>query len=193
MTAPALPAPALPSWPEPAPAKPLWLVTLADLALLLVGFFVLLQASEKPRAVTDALRRSFGGHAAPQAAAPPPMPVMAAGLLDFAPGSAALPGSPAAVLAWAREAARDPRVALTVTGSTDGSAADVDAATGSAAILAADRARALAAVLAPVSRRITVTTATRPGRRAAIVTLAFAGDAPAGSEPRTDHHNGYQP
>ena len=182
-------APALPVWPDPAPAKPLWLVTLADLALLLVGFFVLLHASERPRAVTDALRRSFGGEAAAQATPPAPMPVMAAGLLDFAPGSAALPGSPAAVLAWAREAARDPRVALTVTGSTDGSAADVDPATGSAAILAADRARALATVLAPVSRRITLTTAARPGRRAAMVTLAFAGDAPA----LTEHQHGHQP
>ena len=160
-------------YPETPSARPLWLVTLADLALLLVGFFVLIQASEKPRAVTDALRESFGG--AP-AAAPAPLPVMAAGLTGFAPGSASLPDSPAAVIAWARDAVRDPRVALTVTGATDGSAADVDAATGSAAILAADRARALAAALAPVSRRITVTTATRPGRRAATVTLAFAGE-----------------
>lgn len=160
-------------YPEPAPAKPMWLVTLADLALLLVGFFVLLQASEKPRAVTDALRMTFGGVAAP---APAPLPVLAAGLLDFAPGSAVLPDSPADVIAWAREAAGDPRVSLTVTGSTDGSAADVDPATGSAAILAADRARALAATLAGVSRRITVTTANRPGRRAAIVTLAFVGE-----------------
>jgi hypothetical protein len=166
-------------YPEPPPSKPLWLVTLADLALLLVGFFVLLQASERPRAVTDALRASFGGAVAP---APAPLPVMAAGLLDFAPGSAVLPDSPVAVIAWAREGARDPRVALTVTGSTDGSAADVDPATGSAAILAADRARALAATLAGVSRRITVTTANRPGRRAAIVTLAFVGEPASPTE-----------
>ncbi|MCP3736192.1 hypothetical protein M9979_15085 [Sphingomonas sp. RP10(2022)] len=170
------------AYPEPAPAKPLWLMTLADLALLLVGFFVLLQASEKPRAVTDALRHSFGGSAAP-ASAPPAIPVMAAGLFDFAPGSAALPDSPAAVIAWAREAARDPRVALTVTGSTDGSANDVDTASGSAAILAADRARALALVLAPVTRRVTVTSAARPGRRAAIVSLAFVGEHPNGHQP----------
>jgi len=158
-------------YPPSPPTKPLWLVTLADLALLLVGFFVLIQASEKPRAITDALRQSFGGAPAPAA-----LPVMAAGLLDFAPGSAALPDSPAAVIAWAREAVRDPRVALTVTGSTDGSAADVDPATGSAALLAADRARSLAAALAPVGPRITVTTSNRPGRRAAIVTLAFVGE-----------------
>jgi hypothetical protein len=168
-------------YPEPPPSKPLWLVTLADLALLLVGFFVLLQASERPRAVADALRASFGGAVATLPAAAP-LPVMAAGLLDFAPGSAVLPDSPAGVMAWAREGARDPRVALTVTGSTDGSAADVDPATGSAAILAADRARALAATLAGVSRRITVTTANRPGRRAAIVTFAFVGEPASPTE-----------
>lgn len=160
-------------YPDPPPAKPLWLMTLADLALLLVGFFVLIQASERPRAVAEALRASFGGAEAPAASA---MPVMAAGLLEFAPGSAVLPESPAAVIAWAREAARDPRVALTIAGSTDGSATDVDPATGSAAILAADRARTLAAALASISPRITVTTASRPGRRAAIVTLAFVGE-----------------
>ncbi|GAA0676641.1 hypothetical protein FHT00_002610 [Sphingomonas insulae] len=171
-------------YPDPPPSKPLWLVTLADLALLLVGFFVLLQASERPKAVTDALRASFGGKAAPgDAAAPVPLPVMAAGLLDFGAGSATLPESPAAVIAWAREAARDPRVALTVTGSTDGSRADVDPGTGSAAILAADRARALAAALTGTSRRITVTTTNRPGRRAAIVTLAFAGEQPSDHQP----------
>ncbi|AXJ96914.1 hypothetical protein DM480_07235 [Sphingomonas sp. FARSPH] len=152
----------------------MWLVTLADLALLLVGFFVLLQASDRPHVVADALRAQFGGNAGATAAAP--APVMAAGMLDFAPGSAALPQDPAAVAAWARTAVRDPRVALTVTGSVDGSAADVDAATGSGAILAADRARTLAATLAPLSPRITIATAARPGRRAAIVTLAFAGE-----------------
>ncbi|WP_137788436.1 flagellar motor protein MotB [Sphingomonas sp. 3P27F8] len=33
-------------FPARAPARPLWLMTLADLALLLVGFFVLLQANQ---------------------------------------------------------------------------------------------------------------------------------------------------
>ncbi|MCU6454162.1 hypothetical protein LPN01_08740 [Sphingomonas sp. A2-49] len=173
-------------YPDAAPSRPLWLVTLADLALLLVGFFVLLQASAQPAAVTAALRSSFGGTAeaaATQAQAPAPLPMMAAGLFDFAAGSAVLPEAPATTVAWARDAVRDPRVALTVTGSTDGSAADVDPATGSAAILAADRARALAAALAGVSRRITVTTASRPGRRAAIVTLAFVGEQPSDQHP----------
>ena len=156
-------------YPDTPPARPLWLVTLADLALLLVGFFVLLQASEKPRAITDALRESFGGTPAPA-----PLAMMATGVA-FAPGSAELT-DPAAAIAWARDAVRDPRVALTVTGSTDGSAADVDPATGRAALLAADRARSLAAALAPVSRRIAIATNPRPGRRAAILTLAFVGE-----------------
>ncbi len=169
------------TYPDAPPGKPMWLVTLADLALLIIGFFVLLQASEHPRALTAALRSSFGGARETVA---PPLPVMAAGMLDFAAGSAVLPESPAAVVAWAKEAARDPRVALTVTGSTDGSGTDVDADTGSAAILASDRARVLAAALAPVSRRITVTTAAHPGRRAAIVTLAFVGDAPSPTGPQ---------
>nr|WP_276046474.1 MULTISPECIES: flagellar motor protein MotB [unclassified Sphingomonas] len=162
-------------YPSPAPGKPLWLITLADLALLLVGFFVLLQAGQHsdPRALAASLRQRFA--TAAEAAAP--IPVMAAGMLDFAPGSAALPEDPAALIAWAREAVRDPRVSLTITGSVDGSAADVDRATASAAILAADRARAVAAVLVAVApRRIVITTATRPGRRAAMVTLAFAGE-----------------
>lgn len=162
-----------PVWPEAAPGRPLWLVTLADLALLLVGFFVLLQATQKPRALADALRESFGGAVATTAVA---APVMASGMAGFAAGSARLPESPAAIVAWAREATRDPRVALTVTGSVDGSAGDVDPATGSGAILAADRARALAAALAPVSPRITLTTTPAAGRRAAVVTLAFAGE-----------------
>ncbi|MET0180987.1 MAG: hypothetical protein ABW194_10985, partial [Novosphingobium sp.] len=109
-------------------------------------------------------------------------PVAAAAMMNFAPGSAALPSAPAGLIAWAREAVRDPRVALTVTGSTDGSAADVDRATGSATLLAADRARSLAAALAPVGPRITVTTSPHPGRRAAIVTLAFVGE-----QSSTDH------
>ena len=41
-------------YPPSPPTKPLWLMTLADLALLLVGFFVLVQASEqRPRAIAD--------------------------------------------------------------------------------------------------------------------------------------------
>ena len=104
------------------------------------------------------------------------MPVAAAAITAFAPGSAALPTSPAALTAWAKEALRDPRVSLRVTGSVDGSARDVDLATGSGAVLAADRARAVAAALASTAGgRMTVATGA-PKHRNVIVTLAFAGD-----------------
>lgn len=166
-------------FPDARPTKPLWLMTLADLALLLVGFLVLVQATQHGdrRALVQGLRQSFAGAGKEEAA---PMPVAAAGLIDFAPGSAALPASAAGLVAWAREAVRDPRVTLTVTGSVDGSARDVDPVTGSAAILAADRARTLAAALsvAVPARRLVIISATRPGRRAAIATLAFAGERP---------------
>ncbi|WP_231420573.1 MULTISPECIES: hypothetical protein [unclassified Sphingomonas] len=162
-------------YPETAPGKPLWLMTLADLALLLVGFLVLVQASQHlgARDLAKGIRKGFGANVAE----PTPMPVAAAGMLDFAPGSAIMPTSPGALVAWAREAGRDPRMMLTVTGSTDGTPADVDPTTGSAAILAADRARAVAAALSAVApSRVTIVTTTKPGRRAAIVSLAFVGE-----------------
>ena len=67
------------------------------------------------------------------------MPVAAASL-SFAVGSAA-PTEPDPLFGpWAREALADPRVRLSIVGSTDGSAADVDPVTHSAVVLAADRA-----------------------------------------------------
>lgn len=162
-------------FPERVVGRPTWLMTLADLALLLVGFFVLLQAhGSDDRALAGALRARFGDAAAP----PRPMPVAAAASEDFAPGSAVLPRAPGALLDWARDAVRDPRVSLAITGGVDGSAADVDPATGSGVVLAADRARALAAALAPVSRRLAIVTAVTPGRRAATVTIGFTGAQP---------------
>jgi outer membrane protein OmpA-like peptidoglycan-associated protein len=111
------------------------------------------------------------------------MPVAAAAMLDFTPGSAALPQSPASLIAWARAAAADPRVTLKVAGETDGSAADIDPASGSRAVLAADRARAVAAALAEAHvvqpGRLTIVNApdrAGKGRRAVLVTLGFAGE-----------------
>lgn len=157
---------------DEAPARPVWLVTLADLALLLVGFFVLLQATQLDRdALAGGLRSGFGVKEPA-----PAMPVAIAFATGFAPGSAE-PGDPATALAWARTAARDPRTRLVITGEVDGSAADTDILTQSGPILAADRARAVAALLvragaiSPARIRI----ATASGQRRVVLTLGYDG------------------
>jgi hypothetical protein len=157
---------------DESPPRPLWLTTLADLALLLVGFFVFLQANQlDPRTLALSLRAGFG------AARPlPAMPVEIAAVSSFASGSAE-PVDTAAALAWARAATTDPRTRLHITGEVDGSAADVDRATGSGPILAADRARAVAALLigsgAVSPDRLNI--ATGRGQRRAVLTLGFDG------------------
>jgi len=171
-------------FPETLPGRPIWLMTLADLALLLVGFFVLIQASQHldRKALAQGIREGFGVSDSP-AATPDPIPVAAAAMMNFATGSAALPSTPAGLIAWAREAVRDPRVTLKISGSVDGSARDVDALTGSGAVLAADRARAVAATLAeahvvPAGRMTIVNAPEIPGRshRTVVITIGFAGE-----------------
>lgn len=179
---------AVDEFPECANGRPIWLITLADLALLLVGFFVFIQANSHldGHQLAQGFRAGFGlEKVSSPTPVPEPMPVAAAAMLDFAPGSAMLPQSPAGVIAWAREAASDPRVTLKVSGETDGSPGDVDLATGSAAVLAADRARALAASLAAAhvvkpGRLIIVNApnAAGRGRRAVLVTLGYTGARP---------------
>ncbi|WP_239019824.1 flagellar motor protein MotB [Sphingomonas suaedae] len=164
------------SWDDIAPARSVWLITLADLALLLVGFFVLLQANRTlDRDVLFAGMRAGFGVESPAVA--DPMAVARARVDGFAPG-----GTDAdlrAVIDWARDVARDPRIRITVTGSTDPQG-DVDPATGSAAILAADRARAVAAAL--VARRAVspdrlILRVTPGTRRAVTLSVGFAGDS----------------
>ncbi|RYD59243.1 MAG: flagellar motor protein MotB [Sphingomonadales bacterium] len=151
----------------------MWLTTLADLALLLVGFFVFLQANQMDgKALASSLRAGFGDTEIASA-----MPVDIARVAGFAPGSA-VPSTMESALAWARTAARDPRTRLNITGETDGSPEDVDQRTGSGAILAADRARAVAEILvtsgAVSPARIRIATAT--GKRHALLTIGFEGD-----------------
>ena len=173
-------------FPDPRPPRPIWLITLADLALLLLGFIVLVLAHQNnQRAIAAGLRERFGGKA-PAASRPAlapiepaVLPLAAAALLDFAPGSAALPDDPAALIAWAKREAGDPRLRLTVTGITDTSAADLDPLAHSAPLLAADRARAVAAKLVAAGidgRQIAIATAATPGKRGVMVTAGFAGD-----------------
>ncbi|MBR0553119.1 flagellar motor protein MotB [Stakelama marina] len=130
----------------PRSARPVWLTTLADLGLLLVGFFAFLQANRQVdgTALADGLRAGF---VAQQSAGPAPMAVDISRVAGFAPGAATGAAVAPAVIAWARGAAADPRTAIRLAGSTDGSAVDVDGATGSAAILANDRARFVAVAL----------------------------------------------
>jgi hypothetical protein len=153
-------------FPEAAPARPVWLLTFADLALLLVGFLVLTIAlgREDPRRLAAALRAGFGGE--------PALQVEQVALPGFAPGSAVPPRLPADLAAWALDRIRDPRVRIVVTGV----APDPDPATGSPAILAAARAQALAGALIdaglPADR---IDLAARRGpTRAAYASVAFS-------------------
>lgn len=162
------------SWDEIAPAKSVWLITLADLMMLLVGFFVLLHANQSldRDKLLAGLRAGFGIEEADI----PPMTVATARVDGYAPGSARADASH--LIAWARDAARDTRTRITITGSTAASG-DVDPQTGSAAILAADRARAVAAMLARGGaidpERIVISI--EPGKRRAVtLSVGFAGD-----------------
>jgi hypothetical protein len=96
--------------------KPLWLMTLADLSLLLVGFFVFLQATaHRPEraqaAISAGIREAFGGEAEVRLA-------VDANAVAFAPGSA-VPPDLAAIRLWAKDALADPRTRLVVTGYAD--------------------------------------------------------------------------
>lgn len=173
-------------FPDTRAARPIWLMTLADLALLLVGFFVLVQASQTiPRqALARGIREGFGA-TEPRSQASPvadPMPVGVGAMAGFMPGSSSLPHATDSLAAWAGDALRDPRVTLRITGFVDGSTADVDPVTGSGTLLAVDRARAVAQALAtsghvPADRMTIAGTTTAGGaRRDVIVTIAFAGE-----------------
>lgn len=168
-------------FPDTAPARPLWLVTLADLALLLVGFFVLVLAMQgkNERALAAGIRQRFGGAVAAAKVPTDPMPVAAAAIYDFAPGSAEPPASAVSLAAWVRQQAADTRVVVKVTGIADGTAADVDPIARSGGLLAADRARAVAIALtqsgALPADRVRIATIVQPGKRGVVLTTYFAG------------------
>ncbi len=179
---------------QDAPARPLWLMTLADLGLLLLGFFVFVQASQHldPAALSASIREGFGVEAAattPEPDAPPAAePAMAQelGSVDgFAPGSAEIAQDTAALVRWVKGAAADRRTRVRLVAGTDGSSGDVDPVTGSAALLAADRARAVAVVLVASGAispdRIEFAGGENaPRGRRVLIAIGFAGDA---SEP----------
>lgn len=128
--------------------RSIWLMTLADLALLLIGFFVFIQATsrfdDETRAELAAgIRDAFAGSQSVSRALPPPVAVDVNILSGFSTGSAELPRAPTTMIAWAEASATDPRTHLLITGFADGSAAD--SLDGSALALAAARAGAVAA------------------------------------------------
>jgi flagellar motor protein MotB len=144
--------------------RPLWLMTLADLSLLLVGFFVFVQATARhdaPRraALAAGIRDAFGGAAGPAA----PIAVDANRLTGFTPGSAALPDM-RGVAAWLGEAARDPRSHVEVTGYADPS---------EGLALAAARADAAAQALGLGPDRARLTATVQPGARQVLLSISF--------------------
>ncbi len=185
---------------DDAPARPLWLVTLADLGLLLLGFFVFVQASQHldPAAVRASIREGFGVATARTAAAPAPAPAaepamaQQLGSVDgFAPGSAHIATDTAALVRWVRGATTDPRTQVRIAAGTDGSAGDVDPITNSAALLAADRARAVAVALvesgAIAPDRIQFAGGeAAPRARRVLIAIGFAGDAPQPTDRRIE-------
>ncbi|HEV2569713.1 flagellar motor protein MotB [Sphingomonas sp.] len=154
------------------PARPLWLITLADLSLLLVGFFVFLQATahkeqKQQDAIQAGIRKAFGGEPEPRLA------VDANVVAGFAPGSSELPASAATILTWAREALADPRTRLVVTGYADGSPSD--RIQGSALALAALRADTVARSLGGLvpADRLRVEATAIPGPRRVTLTISY--------------------
>lgn len=144
--------------------RPLWLVTLADLSLLLVGFFVFVQATARqdaPRraAIAAGIRDAFGGDG--MAAAP--IAVDANRLTGFAPGSATLPDL-RAVSAWLGEAARDPRSHVEVTGYAE---------PGEGLTLAATRAEAAARALGLPAGRTRLGATVQTGTRQVLLSISF--------------------
>ncbi len=167
-----------------------WLITLADLALVLLGFAMLLHATadldahDRDRVVAG-IRTAFSGNAGEGAGEAPVLDRLAVDInvvAGFGPGDATLPYAPAPLVAWVREVSTDPRSRLIIAGRADGSAHDVDAASGSSTILAARRAEAVAAAIAKAGAlpadRITITTlppaaTATPASRRAELTITF--------------------
>jgi outer membrane protein OmpA-like peptidoglycan-associated protein len=132
----------------------------------------LVQATDR-QALAKGLREGFGGDVADTAVIPIPL---AAAAVSFTPSSA-IPEAPAALIEFATTNLRDPRASLRVSGGTAG-AGDVDPATGSADLLATDRARAIVSYLIGrgiAADRIVIAPA-GIGRSNALVTVSFTGD-----------------
>lgn len=155
------------------PGRPLWLITLADLSLLLVGFFVFLQATahkskQQQDAIEASIRQAFGG----SAVTAPELAVAVNRVDGFSPGRADPRGDMPSVAAWARDALADPRTRLIVTGYADGGTDDQ--LSGSGFALAGLRAETVAKALAGVPRdRIKLGAAVMPGARRVTLVISY--------------------
>ena len=156
------------------PGRPLWLITLADLSLLLVGFFVFLQATshkskQQQDAIEASIREAFGG--ATDAAAP--QLAVAVNTVDgFGLGTATTPIDMDSVAAWARDALADPRTHLIVTGYADGGPSDQ--LSGSGLALAGLRAERVLNAMPGVPRdRVRLGAALMPGARRVSLVISY--------------------
>jgi hypothetical protein len=143
------------------PRRPLWLVTLADLALLLVGFFVFVHAvaeesAAERAAIAAGIRDAFGGDGAVA-----PALSLDINRVGFAAGSA-VPPDLAPIRAWLADAAADPRTKVMVTGFDP-----LDLG------LAARRAEAVAARLALPPDRVRRAAQVRAGPPRADLSISF--------------------
>lgn len=144
--------------------RPLWLMTLADLSLLLVGFFVFVQATARESAparaaIAAGIRDAFGG----DGSIAPPLALDANRLSGFAPGSAVLPDL-RGIATWLGDAARDPRSHVIVTGYADPA---------EGLTIAAARAEAAARALGIAPARLHLSAAVRPGARHVLFSISF--------------------
>lgn len=152
------------------PRQSPWLMTLADLSLLLVGFFVFMQATAlksqpKQAAISAGIREAFGG------AADVRLAVEANVISGFAPTSAALPRDADAIVIWARDALADPRTKLIVTGYAD----PAERGGGSTLALAGRRADAVVAAFGDTvpADRILLAAAVMPDARRVTLVISY--------------------
>lgn len=136
-----------------ARGAPRWALSFADLCLLLLGFFVLLQARPDAHALTDSLHAAFGVRP------PPALDVRADAW--FEPGEAVLrPAARARLRAVARGADR----ATVASRGTDANAARFDGWELAAARTAAVARELAAAGIAPARIRLAIDPATGGGQ-----------------------------
>lgn len=152
-----------------------WVMTLADLFMLLVGFFVMLHAAEarhQTSAMTAAVKRALGVKVA--RGQPERVALDANALTGFSAGDAALPAAVWPVAQWLRQAAADPRSRVLVTGHSDDR--EADRSTGGLMVAAARAdsvARAIVKTGAVPASRIDLAASAGGADRRVDITISF--------------------